>query len=333
VLRRIGSDLDGPGAQFGPDPVEAGSIRRWLELVELDCGLHSDPGVARAHGYPDVIAPCTSAWCYVLPPVWQPGDPPAFPAPEPNAQPARSTLTWETIPDAPHTTHTFGTGNDYEFLRPLVVGERVGVTGRRLVACTPKQTRVGRGAFVTVERQVVTQDLEPVCRVEFQQFFYNPFDDGGPAVPAPAGGASSGGEPGPAARDRKGLPTLTYALPLYRLVLAAAATRDFAPIHHNDDFARASGAPGAYASALFLLGMWERMVRDLIGPGGRILSIRDFRMRRFNTVGSLLRVEGDIVAASERDGRMLMDISLRTMIGDEVTVGPGTATVVIPAER
>ena len=39
-----------------------------------------------------------------------------------------------------------------------------------------------------------------------------------------------------------------------------------------------------FANTLFLLGMWERAIRNWIGCAGTIRAIRGFRMVRFNVV-------------------------------------------------
>ncbi|MFC8097685.1 hypothetical protein [Streptomyces sp. NPDC057363] len=58
-------------------------------------------------------------------------------------------------------------------MRPLHVGERVGITGRRLISCTPKETRVlairdlrmvrfaAAGSTVRVQGKVVRRRAEP----------------------------------------------------------------------------------------------------------------------------------------------------------------------------
>jgi acyl dehydratase len=125
------------------------------------------------------------------------------------------------------------------------------------------------------------------------------------------------------------LPLLEYPLPLYRLVVAAGATNDLSSIHHNDEFARASGAPSMYASALFLQGMWERLLRDFIGPAGLITAMRDMRLVKFTPVGTVARIEGRVVAKEIREGRRMVDIEVRTVVNGEVTVGPGVCTVVL----
>jgi len=174
LIDQVGSELDEPGTRLGPDAVELSGIRRWLEPLEFDCALHRDEDTARAHGWPDVIAPYTAVWCFILPAIWQPGDAPSFQDASRDAQPWRSAVADDAIPGAPPTTAMFGTGVSMEFLRPVHVGERVGAGPRRLLRCEPKQTSVGRGAFVTFERHLVTARAEPVCRVEAQVYVYNP---------------------------------------------------------------------------------------------------------------------------------------------------------------
>jgi acyl dehydratase len=119
---------------------------------------------------------------------------------------------------------------------------------------------------------------------------------------------------------------VSFPLTVYRLVMEAAASRDFNPIHHNTEYAQASGAREMYANASFLLGMWERMTRDWIGPAGIIHSIRGFRMRSFNYVGDTTIVSGRVIAINGD----LIDIQLVSRNSSGVTVGPGVVTVSLP---
>lgn len=130
-----------------------------------------------------------------------------------------------------------------------------------------------------------------------------------------------------------------FPLPLYRLVVAAGGNRDFNSIHHNPSYARASKAPDAYASTFFLMGAWERVVRDFIGAAGTIRAISGFRMRKFNLVGSVMAVSGHVVDKRDDDlsaDRGVVVLELASRVGDEVTVGPGRVEVTLPrsgAER
>lgn len=142
----------------------------------------------------------------------------------------------------------------------------------------------------------------------------------------------SGGEQRYFDEVRPGQPIAEVSFPLtvYRLVMAAGGTRDFNSIHHNGDYARSTGAPDMYASTAFLLGTWERAVRDWIGNAGTIRSIRGFRMRRFNLVGDTTRVRGHVVSAELRDGAGVVVLGLRSENSGGVTIGPGQVEVTLP---
>ena len=127
------------------------------------------------------------------------------------------------------------------------------------------------------------------------------------------------------------LPAVAFPLSVYRLVVEAGANRDFNSIHHNSEFARTSGAPEMYANTGFLLGMWERALREFIGLDGMIRRIAGFRMKKFNTVGETVTVRGRVVRKWLEDGDAQLDIEMWSELGDEVTVGPGTVTVSLPA--
>jgi acyl dehydratase len=121
------------------------------------------------------------------------------------------------------------------------------------------------------------------------------------------------------------LPAISFPITLYRLVMAAGGNRDFNAIHHNRDYARATGAPDAYANTLFLMGMWERAISDWTNSMGRIIAIRGFRMSRFNTVGTTAVVTGAVKASDTERGVVTFAVS--TADGDGCTVGPGEVDV------
>jgi acyl dehydratase len=126
------------------------------------------------------------------------------------------------------------------------------------------------------------------------------------------------------------LAPVDFALSLYRLVVAAGSNRDFNSIHHNREYARSTGAPDAYASTFFLLGAWERVVRDFIGAAGTIRAVRGFRMRRFNLAGSTMTVGGRVVDRRIDDDRAVLVIEVVSVVDGEVTVGPGQVEVTVP---
>jgi acyl dehydratase len=123
------------------------------------------------------------------------------------------------------------------------------------------------------------------------------------------------------------LPVVRFPLTVYRLVMWAGAGRDFNSIHHNTEWARATGAPEMYANFGFLVGGWERAVREWAGPGAFVSSVRGFRMRRFNIAGETISVLGT-VSAVDSDGTVTVE--MRTEDAAGVTVGPGQILVRLP---
>ena len=174
VIDAEGRDFSDGQVHYGADAVEAGGIRRYLEPLEFDCALHYDADTARQHGYPGIIAPYTATMQWAMPPMWSPGEPPLFTDDARNAQPARSPINNQGFPLGPRTTGYFATDMEMDFVRPVTVGERLGRRGHRLVSCTPKETAVGRGAFMKWESEVVDANGEVVMRMRTGTFAYQP---------------------------------------------------------------------------------------------------------------------------------------------------------------
>jgi acyl dehydratase len=113
--------------------------------------------------------------------------------------------------------------------------------------------------------------------------------------PGPDLASLSGGEP---------LPPFAIILTLQRLVMEAAANRDFAPIHYDIDAARDSGAPNVYANTTFIETLFEALIRSWAGLAARIQMI-EFRMEAFNCVGDEIVAQGVVTAVrDEPPGRV-----------------------------
>jgi acyl dehydratase len=174
LIDAVGRDFSDGALVLGADAIEAGSIRRWVEPLELASPLHYDPAAARAHGYADVIAPYTATMSFSVPAMWNPGESTLYTDPDPDAQPARSPINNQDMPLGPKTTGFFATDIAMDFVRPVVVGERVGRRGHKLISCSPKETSMGRGAFLTWESELVTETGEVVAFVRTGTYAYNP---------------------------------------------------------------------------------------------------------------------------------------------------------------
>ena len=173
MVAAVGSDLSGGRLVRGADPIERSTVRRYLEPLEFDCALHYDADVAKRHGNADVTAPYTSVLTFTIPAMWEPGQQ-LFATDDRDAQPASSPINGDDLRIAPHVTGFFATDIEMDFLRPPIVGERLSRRGNTLLSCTPKWISVGRGAFLTLESEVVTDLDEVIGRVRNTVFAYEP---------------------------------------------------------------------------------------------------------------------------------------------------------------
>jgi acyl dehydratase len=108
-------------------------------------------------------------------------------------------------------------------------------------------------------------------------------------------------------------------LTLQRLVIEAGVNRDFTPTHHDPELAVASGAPGPYANTPMILGLLEACLRTWMGIGGRLLEL-DFKMVRFNTVGSLMQAGGRVTVTGGTIDSRWCDLGLEPREWDRVGV-------------
>lgn len=120
---------------------------------------------------------------------------------------------------------------------------------------------------------------------------------------------------------------ISIPVTLQRLVMEAGANRDFSLIHHDRDVARATGAPDAYMNTFFIAGMFERLLREWMGPRGRINRIVNLRMKVFNCVGDTAVFKGTVEGLDTTNNQVTVSLSSETDNGITVTAD---ATVTLP---
>jgi len=120
-------------------------------------------------------------------------------------------------------------------------------------------------------------------------------------------------------KDGDELPRIRIPITLQRLVMEAGANRDLSLIHHDNEVAQATGAPGAFANTYFLMGMFERLMRDWAGPGAKIRKIGPLRMLVFNAVGDEVEFTGRVVSANAEAGEVVLDMWCESARGKTVT--------------
>ncbi len=115
------------------------------------------------------------------------------------------------------------------------------------------------------------------------------------------------------------LPAVSIPITLQRLVMEAGANRDFSLIHHDSGVARATGAPDAFANTFFLMGMFERLLREWAGPKARIRKIGPLRMLIFNAVGDTVQFTGTVETVDADAGTVILDLWGESERGRTVT--------------
>ena len=115
------------------------------------------------------------------------------------------------------------------------------------------------------------------------------------------------------------LPAISLPITLQRLVSEAGANRDLSLIHHDGEVARATGAPDAFANTYFLMGMFERLMRQWAGPNARIRKIGPLRMMIFNAVGDTITVKGAVESVNEGVGAVTLQMWVESHRGKTVT--------------
>lgn len=117
------------------------------------------------------------------------------------------------------------------------------------------------------------------------------------------------------------LPTMVIPMTATRIVAGAIATRDFMPVHHDREYAKAQGAPDIFMNILSTNAYCQRYLTDWAGPDAMVthlelrLGVPVFPTSNLTFTGSVTAVDGDTVQVAFRAS---------TELGDHAT---GTATV------
>lgn len=177
MVEAIGRNFEADAPLIWGELIDRAMVARYLEPLEFDCGLHSDADVAHSWGYADVIVPYTALMSMSLPLMWRPGERALFTSEGRNDLPDSATMSGRLCGLEPTTKHTFAVGWDMDFLKPASVGERICRCGLLLLSCVPKQTRMGRGAFITCQSEIINERCEVLARIQSTLYRFNPHPD------------------------------------------------------------------------------------------------------------------------------------------------------------
>ncbi len=96
------------------------------------------------------------------------------------------------------------------------------------------------------------------------------------------------------------LPPLQVAITAQKIISAAAATRDWQPIHHDHDIAIKSGLRGIILNAPSQTGLISKYVTDWAGSQAQIKRL-SFKMRDSICPGDALTISGEIIGKDAAD--------------------------------
>jgi hypothetical protein len=176
TIAAIGKDYSGGKILVADEKVEAASLARYCEVFEFSNPIYWDAEVAKRAGYRDQVAPWASVKdTFSYGGSWRPGEPTRYPlnmGKDDRAETA-SRAPSEGDPPMPPTTSGFFTDMTIEFFEPVCLGDNITIMGRKLASVTPKETRVGVGAFLSFSSEYFNQRGELVARATQGTFAYN----------------------------------------------------------------------------------------------------------------------------------------------------------------
>ena len=114
------------------------------------------------------------------------------------------------------------------------------------------------------------------------------------------------------------LKRVALPLTLRRAIQAVGATRDYYPVHHDEQFARESGAEGIFFNTMFLQAFVGRAVCEWFGNDAFLRQL-EIAMRGSNYVGRTLTAEGTVAATRESNGCRLVDADVTLATEDGPT--------------
>ena len=121
------------------------------------------------------------------------------------------------------------------------------------------------------------------------------------------------------------------AISLTTVVKFAAATGDFAPVHHDIEFARSTGLPTIVLHGQMKVAYLCQLVTDWIGEQGTLKKL-DLRIRRVDHPGDILKTRGKVTKKYTQNGENYAECDVWVENSREQSV-VGTALVILPVRR
>jgi acyl dehydratase len=293
-------------------------IRHWVDAFDDRNLVYLDPDFAATTRFGGLVAPpaMLQTWTMARPIVAGIAERGGAPT-EVDAESALSALT-----DGGYTG-ILATNSELEFTRYLRVGERL-VSSTVLESVSErKATALGLGYFVTWVSTYLVDD-EAVGQQRFRVLKFDPASAG---EALPREGTHS--KPEEQVSTGEELPPFDLDVTSTVIVAGAIASRDFMPVHHDREYARAQGAPDMFMNILTSTGYVARFATDWAGPEAQLRSIA-IRLGVPAVPDLQLRFRGRVVDTSDEGDERVLEVALQAAndLGNHVT---GTVTLSRPA--
>lgn len=271
-------------------------------MIKLFCGVAEDANrsywdedFATAQWSGIVSPPAMVQLPWLMPLPWKPGGE-SWPRPA---------LIATSVP-LPGTT-MINAESDVEYLRPVLVGQRLAMQDELAAVSPLRETPIGAGHFVTTIGEYRTVEGELVARATGLMFRYTPGAGASTRsrrAVSEGEGDSSKGEP---------IPPIEIELSHQKVILGVAATQDFFPGHCDPEYARAQGARAIFSGTPVVQAIVDRAITDWSGPT-TFIRRRKVVMRQPLLAGDRIRSRGWVSA--DRDGSRDLKLVLSTDRGD-----------------
>jgi uncharacterized OB-fold protein/acyl dehydratase len=150
----------------GPDEVNQAMIRHFVEAVGDENPVYTDAAAANAAGFPGVIAPPPMLQAWIMRGYRASMDPKGR---------ERSTIDEAmALLDSDGFTSVVATDCEQEYLRPVVLGDRISASSVIESISDMKKTALGEGHFVTTRLAFTDAGGEPIATMRFRILKFRP---------------------------------------------------------------------------------------------------------------------------------------------------------------
>jgi acyl dehydratase len=319
LLGCIGKPLGASGPARAPDPVNVPMIRHWVDAFDDHNPVYLDEQRAARSRFGGIVAPPTMLQTWTM----------ERPRLEGIAE--RGGSAGEIDPGSPIRIlaesgypGTLATDSELEFERYLRPGDVLEASTLLGSISERKATSLGQGYFVTWVTTYADGRGEVVGR---QRFRIVKFAPGSAGAERPSGaGRAPASAPEPSGEE---LPPFALRVTATRIVAGAIASRDFMPVHHDRDYARAQGAPDIFMNILTTNGWVSRYATDWAGAEAQLRRIA-IRLGAPSVPGTTLRFTGRVAASRVEGGLRVVEVALRAVneLGNHAT---GSVALTLPS--